>query len=58
MFTVEFNPSIDLDEPPAPRAWCDECQCRTLFTRDMDGMPLCREHAESVRHFRFVGDAR
>lgn len=46
MFTVEFNPSIDLDEPAAPRMWCEECRRRTLFRRDQDGMPVCRECSE------------
>ena len=33
------EPDIDT----APRRWCCECRRRTLFDRDMDGIPLCRE---------------
>lgn len=35
-------PDVDV----APRMWCKECRRRTLFRRDMDGMPICRECTE------------
>lgn len=34
------------DIETAPRHWCSECNRRTLFTRDLDGIPVCRECAE------------
>lgn len=42
---------VDLwDELPdvecAPRFYCDECRRRTLFYRDIDGYPICREHTQ------------
>lgn len=36
------------DEPDidaAPRHWCEICNRRTLFSRDLDGIPVCRECA-------------
>lgn len=36
------EPDVDM----ARRYWCEECGRRTLFRRDVDGMPLCIEHAE------------
>lgn len=45
----ELEPEPDIDR--APRKWCPECFRRTLFTRDMDGMPICREHTkDEVEH--------
>lgn len=44
----EINPP-DIDR--APRLWCCECRRRTLFDRDRDGMPICREHTQNeVEH--------
>lgn len=37
------------DEPDietAPRHWCESCNRRTLFRRDLDGIPVCRECTE------------
>jgi len=45
----EFDVEPDVDT--APRMWCSDCRKRTLFTRDMDGIPLCREcNEEEVCH--------
>ena len=34
----------DESDLEAPRMPCDECRSRTRFYRDMDSMPVCREH--------------
>ena len=40
-------PDIDT----TPRMYCWDCRRRTLFDRDMDGMPICREHTQDeVEH--------
>ncbi|WP_156965851.1 hypothetical protein [Paraburkholderia bannensis] len=45
----------ELDVKPdverAPRFYCAECRRATLFDRDLDGYPICRECAEDeVEH--------
>lgn len=37
-------PDVDI----APRSWCEECRRRTLFNRDQDGIPVCRECNEAA----------
>lgn len=39
-------PSDYADVERAPRFYCAECRRATLFDRDMDGMPVCREHTQ------------
>ncbi|MBB3257679.1 hypothetical protein F4827_002544 [Paraburkholderia bannensis] len=42
----EFDVAPDVEI--APRLWCAECRRRTLFTRDLDGYPVCRECIEEL----------
>lgn len=37
---------VEPDVERAPRFYCAECCRRTLFTFDMDGARICREHTE------------
>lgn len=47
---TRIDDEIDYFGPPdieiAPTMWCEECRRRTLFRRDMDGIPICREHTQ------------
>jgi hypothetical protein len=38
---MDVEPDIDT----VPRFYCAECRKRTLFKRDLDGYPICRECA-------------
>ena len=43
---VDYFGEPDIDR--APRMWCTDCHRKTLYSRDMDGLPLCRECADET----------